>query len=112
MSNIIVIANPRSGSQEADKFIKKYGTGVAHQYNVLKTHQGGYFDCRVTVYDVTIQKMNIFEEIRQCLESMNSTGIINIGQNEEQSEIILAVMGGDGSLGCFIDDLAQDDYIS
>jgi hypothetical protein len=31
---------------------------------------------------------------------------------EEEAEIILAVMGGDGSLGCFIDDLVSDPYIS
>lgn len=31
---------------------------------------------------------------------------------EEMSEIIIAVMGGDGSLGCFIDDIVKDEYIS
>ena len=30
----------------------------------------------------------------------------------EQSEVILVTMGGDGSLGCFLDDLRQDSYIA
>ena len=34
-----------------------------------------------------------------------------LGKSQE-SEIILAVMGGDGSLGCFIDDITKDPYIA
>lgn len=30
LHRIIVVANPRSGSQNAAKFTKRYGTGIAH----------------------------------------------------------------------------------
>jgi hypothetical protein len=50
------------------------------------------------VLDVIQQKPEIIQKIRSCLE----------GRLIEQSETIIAVMGGDGSLGSFIDDIVKD----
>ena len=51
------MANPRSGSQHAAKFIEKYGSGVHHDMTVPDEnvmHEGGDKKyCSVTVYDVT-----------------------------------------------------------
>lgn len=59
-------------------------------------------DCSVQVYDCTQQKELILERIKEALkERLN-----------EQTEIILVTMGGDGMLGVFVDDISKDSYIA
>ena len=70
--NMFLIANPRSGSRNAAKFINKYGTDKPLDVQVpfegvnLETSQET--KCRVTIFDVTTQKQLILERIRQALD--------------------------------------------
>lgn len=55
--NILLVANPRSGSQNAAKFIEKYGSGVLHDMtvpdeNVINEGVDKKY-CSVTVFDLT-----------------------------------------------------------
>lgn len=66
------MANPRSGSQKAGRFIRDYG----EQTNVLSI--GDDTTCTVRVYNVITQKKEYSESIENVLMSKVPSGILEI----------------------------------
>ena len=68
---ILVLANPRAGSQNAAKFVKNYTSAeviVPPTDNAqLQKQDGKSSRCKVTVFDVTMQKAEIHETIKKLL---------------------------------------------
>lgn len=71
-------------------------------------------DCSVQVYDCTQQKELILERIKEALKGKISYSCLFLlaERLNEQTEIILVTMGGDGMLGVFVDDISKDTYIA
>ena len=74
LQQILVLANPRAGSQNAAKFVKNYTSVeiiVEPADNAqLQKQDGKSARCHVTVFDVTMNKTEIHETIKKLLLGM------------------------------------------
>jgi hypothetical protein len=52
----------------------------------------------------------MLQRIRESIES--KVLVLMYSGSTADTEVILVTMGGDGSLGCFIDDISTDHYIA
>jgi len=71
LQQVLVLANPRAGSQNAAKFVKNYTTAeiiVPPGDNAeLQRQEGKRGRCQVTVFDVTSHKTEIHETVKKLL---------------------------------------------